>query len=84
MATAAEANDSGEVDATPTKVEEVAKAAGEAEAEADVKAAVSTMRALLDQLERGEASDEVSAKLNAEHAELQSLLGKRKAPEAEP
>ena len=32
-----------------------------------------------DQLERGEASDEVSAKLNAKHEELQSLLGKRKA-----
>jgi len=84
MATAAEASP------CDVKAKAVAEAATETEEEAEaeeeptagIKEAVSKMRALLDQLEGGEVRGEMSAELNANHDELQSLLGKRKAPEA--
>ena len=57
-------------------------AAGAGETESEVKEAVSTMRALLAEVERGEVGEEMSAKLDASNTKLQSLLAKRKAADA--
>ena len=48
-------------------------------AQAQVNEAVMTMRSLLDQIESGEVSEEMSVKLDASNQKLQSLLIKRQS-----